>query len=187
MPSMTADDDHPFDPRATSCIGMGIVAQTFWQLPGVLRSDSPHARRGGPQAARASPPRTRWMSRMDSTARLAGHMNWMAGAAARRGSHRQYYHPPGRDMRRARYRRKKYVTLLKEGRLSRFDYTEIDHCCHELQPCRWLAGAKGCSAAGRWAAREARLVRSSDVIRVVTEKIQQNETVFLHPFGVDEE
>ena len=41
MPSMTADDDHPFDPRATSCIGMGIVAQTFWQLPGVLRSDSP--------------------------------------------------------------------------------------------------------------------------------------------------
>ena len=42
MPSMTADDDHPFDPRATSCIGMGIVAQTFW-LPGVLRSDSPHA------------------------------------------------------------------------------------------------------------------------------------------------
>ena len=41
MPSMTADDDHPFDPRAT-CIGMGIVAQTFWQLPGVLRSD-PHA------------------------------------------------------------------------------------------------------------------------------------------------
>ena len=42
MPSMT-DDDHPFDPRATSCIGMGIVAQTFWQLPGVPRSDSPHA------------------------------------------------------------------------------------------------------------------------------------------------
>ena len=47
--------------------------------------------------------------------------------------------------------------------------------------------AKGCSAARRWAAPEAGLVRSSDVIRVVTEKIQQNETVFLHPFGVDEE
>ena len=52
IPSMTADDDHPFDPRATSCIGMGIV-QTFWQLPGVLRSDSPHAfAAAGPQAAR---------------------------------------------------------------------------------------------------------------------------------------
>ena len=52
MPSMTADDDHPFDPRATSCIGMGIVAQTFWQLPGVLRSDSPHA---SPRLARRLP------------------------------------------------------------------------------------------------------------------------------------
>ena len=76
MPSMTADDDHPFDPRATSCIGMGIVAQTFWQLPGVLRSDSPRLRRGWPQAARITA-RTRWMSRMDWTARLAGYMNWM--------------------------------------------------------------------------------------------------------------
>ena len=77
MPSMTADDDHPFDPRATSCIGMGIVAQTFWQLPGVLRSDSPHAfAAAGPQAARITA-RTRWMSRMDWTARLAGYMNWM--------------------------------------------------------------------------------------------------------------
>ena len=76
IPSMTADDDHPFDPRATSCIGMGIVAQTFWQLPGVLRSDSPHAfAAAGPQAARITAPQ--WMSRMDWTARLAGYMNWM--------------------------------------------------------------------------------------------------------------
>ena len=93
----------------------------------------------------------------------------------------------GEYMRRARYRRKKYVTLLKEGRLSRFDYTEIDHVARTsaLSMAGWKA--KGCSAAGRVGRAEARLVRSSDVIRVVTEKIQQNETVFLHPFGVDEE
>ena len=36
---------------------MGIVAQTFWQLPGVLRSDSPHAfAAAGPQAARITAP-----------------------------------------------------------------------------------------------------------------------------------
>ena len=38
MPSMTDDDDHPFDLRYTPYIGMGVVANTFWQLP-----DSPHA------------------------------------------------------------------------------------------------------------------------------------------------
>ena len=117
MPSMTADDDHPFDPRATSCIGMGIVAQTFWQLPGVLRSDSPHAfAAAGPQAARITA-RTRWMSRMDWTARLYEldgqvlllGVDHTANTTIRLGEY----------MRRARYhRRKKYVTLLKEGRLS---------------------------------------------------------------------
>ena len=56
-------------------------------------------------------------------------------------------------MRRARYRRKKYVTLLKEGRLSRFDYTEIDHCCQNFSLVDGWLESEGCSAAGRWAAR----------------------------------
>src|SRR5262245_10452077 len=43
MPSMSDDDDHPFDLRNTPCQGMGVVAETFWRLPEVLRSDSPHA------------------------------------------------------------------------------------------------------------------------------------------------
>ena len=48
MPSMTDDDEHIFEPERTPCLGMGVVADTFWRLPGVLRSDSPHAflRRG---------------------------------------------------------------------------------------------------------------------------------------------
>jgi aminoglycoside 3-N-acetyltransferase len=43
MPSMSWDDEHPFDPRKTPCPDMGIVAETFWRCQGVLRSDSPHA------------------------------------------------------------------------------------------------------------------------------------------------
>src|SRR5262249_10853452 len=41
MPSMTEDDDHPFDSKQTPCIGMGIVSDMFWRLPGVPRSDNP--------------------------------------------------------------------------------------------------------------------------------------------------
>src|ERR1700752_5348923 len=43
MPSMSEDDDHPFDPKTTPCVGMGIVSDLFWRLPGVLRSDNSSA------------------------------------------------------------------------------------------------------------------------------------------------
>ncbi|MCW5964997.1 MAG: AAC(3) family N-acetyltransferase, partial [Bryobacterales bacterium] len=39
MPSWTGSDDHPFDPRTTPASpDLGIVADTFWRQPGVLRS-----------------------------------------------------------------------------------------------------------------------------------------------------
>ena len=57
MPSMTDDDDHPFDPLATPCLGMGVTADTFRRLPGVLRSNSPHAfAAAGPKAERVVEP-----------------------------------------------------------------------------------------------------------------------------------
>src|SRR3712207_1152346 len=57
MPSTGDDHDQPFDPRVTPCRGMGIVADSFWRLPGVLRSDSPHAFAAvGPRAAHIAAP-----------------------------------------------------------------------------------------------------------------------------------
>ena len=57
MPSMTEDDDHPFDPKTTPCIGMGIVPDMFWRFPGVLRSDNPSAFAAvGKQATRITAP-----------------------------------------------------------------------------------------------------------------------------------
>jgi aminoglycoside N3'-acetyltransferase len=86
-----------------------------------------------------------------------------------------------------RYRRKKYVHLLKEGRVTRFDYVEIDHCCHNFKLVdAWLEAEK-LQRRGKVGYAEARLIRSRDIIKVVTAQIQSNETVFLHPLGVDEE
>ena len=65
------------------------------------------------------------------------------------------------------------MTLLKEGRLSRFDYTEIDHCQNFSLVDGWLE-SEGLQRRGPVGAG-VRPVRSSDVIRVVTEKIQQND------------
>ena len=43
MPSMSYDDDHPFDKSKSPCPEMGITAEMFWRMPGVLRSDNNHA------------------------------------------------------------------------------------------------------------------------------------------------
>lgn len=57
IPSMTDDDDHPFDALTTPCLGMGVTADAFWRLPGVRRSDSPHAFAAiGPLAERIAAP-----------------------------------------------------------------------------------------------------------------------------------
>src|SRR4030095_3288836 len=39
MPSMTDDDDRVFDPATTPAHSMGIVADSFWRLPGWRRSN----------------------------------------------------------------------------------------------------------------------------------------------------
>ena len=87
----------------------------------------------------------------------------------------------GRVYRDARYRRKKYVTLLKEGRLSRFDYTEIDHCCQNFSLVDGWLESEGLQRRGPVGRAEARLVRSSDVIRVVTEKFNRTRPSFSIP------
>src|SRR5688500_2722380 len=52
MPAMADDDDHVFDPETSPCHTMGIVADTFWRMTGVQRSDSPHGfAAAGPRAA----------------------------------------------------------------------------------------------------------------------------------------
>ncbi len=70
MPSMSDEDDKPFDVTGTPCRAMGVVADTFWRMPGVLRSDNPHVfaarsssegsairRLGSPVRATSSAPR----------------------------------------------------------------------------------------------------------------------------------
>ena len=57
MPSMSSDDESPFDPARTPCPDMGVTADTFWRRDGVVRSDNPHAfAAAGPLAAAITAP-----------------------------------------------------------------------------------------------------------------------------------
>jgi aminoglycoside 3-N-acetyltransferase len=186
MPSMSDDDDHPFDPRMTPCRGMGVVADTFWRLPGVFRSDSPHAFAAiGPRAAEITAvhpvdiphgldsPVGR-IYELDGQVLLLG-----VGHDANTTIHL------AENMAGVRYRTPKYATVLKDGLPTRYHYSEIDHCCQNFNLMDlWLAGERR-QFRGIVGHAEARLVRSRDIVEVALSRLRENETVFLHPPGID--
>ena len=188
MPSMTDDDDHPFNVRLTPCLGMGVLANTFWQQSGVLRSDSPHAfAAAGPQAAEITAPHpvdiphgldspVGRVYESDGQVLLLG-----VGQDANTTIHL------AENMAGVRYRRKKHLMVLRDGQITRLDYAEIDHCCQNFSLVDGWLDARGLQRRGTVGHAEARLIRSRDIVDTVVEQLRGSETTFLHPFGVDEE
>ena len=186
MPSMSDDDDHPFDPEKSACAGMGVVANTFWKLPGVLRSNSPHAfAAAGRHAVAITAPHP-----LDVPHGLnspVGRVYELDGQILLLGV--------GHDtdttihlaetMAGVRYRRPKYAVVLSDGKTARCDYSEIDHCCQNFNLVdAWLDEGQR-QRRGIVGHAQARLMRSRDVVEVVLDRLRKDETVFLHPLGVD--
>jgi len=186
MPAMTDDDDHLFDPRGTPCTGMGVVADTFWRLPGVLRSNSPHSFSAqGAQAERITAPHPVDIPHgLDSP---VGRVYELDGQVLLLGVD----HTSNTTIHLAeliagaRYRRQKHVILCQDGQARRFDYAENDHCCKNFALLDSWLDERHLQTRVIVGHAEARLARSRDIVAVVVEQIQANETIFLHPQGVD--
>jgi aminoglycoside N3'-acetyltransferase len=182
---MADDDDHPFDPNRTSCLGMGVIADTFWRLPGVLRSNSPHAFAAlGPKAADITAEHPLDVphglnSPVGRVYELDGQVLLLGvGHGADTTVHL------AETMAGVRYCRPKYVTVLNGGQLARFDYSEIDHCCQRFEFMdQWLETERR-QQRGIVGHAQARLARSRDIVQVALGRLRENETVFLHPAGL---
>jgi aminoglycoside N3'-acetyltransferase len=188
MPSMSDDDDQPFDARTTPCLAMGVVAERFRKLPGVLRSDSPHAFAAiGPRAAEITTPHPLDVPHGPDSP--VGRVHVLDGQVLLLG----VGHDGNTTVHLAetiagvRYRLPKYATILTAGVPTRREYREIDHCCERFALVdEWLE-AGGRQRRGIVGHAESRLVRSKDIVEVALARLRVNETVFLHPPGVDVE
>ena len=182
MPSMSDDDDRPFEVAATPCRSMGVVADTFWRMPGVLRSDSPHAFAAlGPHAAAITAPHPFAVPHgLDSPVgrvwELAGQVLLLGvGHDANTTIHL------AENMARVRYRIAKHLTLWQNGRPVRRAYDEIDHCCRRFEQLdEWLGGVQQRGQVGGGAAR---LAFARDIVQTALTRLEENDTVFLHPPG----
>lgn len=185
MPSMSDDDDVPFDPLRTPCRGMGIVADTFWRIPGVSRSDSPHAFAAiGPHAAEITAPHPVDVPHgLDSPIGRAHELDAEilllgVGHDANTTVHL------AENIAGVRYQLPKYATVIRERQLVRHHYYEIDHCCANFALLDSWLEARGHQQRGFVSGAPARLIGARDVVAAALEHLRENETVFLHPPGV---
>ena len=184
MPSMTDDDDHAFDQAATPCIGLGVVADTFWRLPGVLRSDNPHAfAAAGPRASAVTRPHPVDVPHGAESpiGRVRDLDGWVlllgVGHDADTSIHL------AENLAGVRYRRPKHATILRGGRPIRCHHAEIDHCCENFRLLDDWLDAAGHQRRGPVGHAEARLARARDVVETAVSRLRGDETAFLHPPG----
>jgi aminoglycoside N3'-acetyltransferase len=188
MPSMSDDDDHVFDAGSTPCPGMGVVADTFWRLAGVCRSDSPHSfAAAGPRAAHITSPHPIDVPHgLDSP---VGRVYELDGQVLLLGvghDGNTTVHL-AEELAGVRYRIPKYVTVRDNGRARRRSYAEVDHCCQKFALLDEWLDAEGRQRRGPVGHADARLARSRHIVDAAVARLRADETVFLHAPGVDAE
>jgi aminoglycoside 3-N-acetyltransferase len=183
MPSMSDNDDVPFDPATgASAPDLGIVPALFWRIPGVVRSDHPFAFAAiGPHAAAITadplplPPHI--------AASPVGRVRDLDGQVLLLGCG----HDANTTLHLAEivgdapYRVPRHCTVNQDGCPLRIDYGENDHCCERFALAdEWLR-SRGLQSEGRVGHAHARLMRSQDLVRVTVENLRRDPLVFLHP------
>jgi aminoglycoside 3-N-acetyltransferase len=182
MPSWTGDDDEPFVAAETAAArDLGIVADTFWRLPGVARSEHAFAfAAAGPHAARITsdplpvPPHgpespVGRVHELDGQVLLLG-----VGHDANTTLHL------AEALARVPYRVTKHCTVLEDGRPVRVDYWENDHCCARFALADDWLRTRGLQADGRVGHAHARLARARDIVSVTVEHLAGDPLLFLH-------
>ena len=183
MPSWSGDDDRPFEPlRTPAARDLGVVADTFWRLPGARRSAHPFAfAAAGPAADAVTadplplPPHI--------PASPVGRVHELDGQVLLLG----VGHDADTTLHLAElmagvpYRVPKRCTVVRDGRPTRIDYEENDHCCQRFALADdWLL-AVGLQREGPAGHGRARLARSRDIVRLTVAELGRDPLRFLHP------
>jgi aminoglycoside N3'-acetyltransferase len=168
MPCWSGDDDEPFDSEMSPASpDLGIVADLFWRLPGVRRSDHLQAfAASGPLAPAIVADPLPLPPHIPGSP--VGRVHDHDGKVLLMG----VSHDANTTLHLAElianvpYRIRCHCTVLKDGRRQRIDYVENDHCCQRFALAdNWLR-REVLQREGRVGHALARLMRSRDLVRL---------------------
>ncbi|MFL5517480.1 MAG: AAC(3)-IV family aminoglycoside N-acetyltransferase [Gemmatimonadales bacterium] len=182
MPSWPGDEDQPFDPLATPASpDLGVVADVFWRLPGVLRSNHCQAFAAvGPDAARVTADPLPLPPHIPESP--VGRVHELNGQVLLLG----VGHDADTTLHLAEllagvpYRVSRHCTVLQDGHPARIDYGENDHCCARFALAdEWLR-ARRLQSEGHVGHAHARRARAQDIVGVALEHLARDPLLFLH-------
>lgn len=182
MPSWSGNDDDGFDARNTPASpDLGVVADTFWRMPGVVRSQHCQAFAAlGKQAGLITadplplPPHI--------PASPVGRVYELDGKVLLLGVN----HDANTTLHLAEliadvpYGVPRSCTDLHNGAVVRVEYRENDHCCERFKLADEWLDALGLQRHGQVGHASARLMRSRDVVSVALQQLRQDPLIFLH-------
>lgn len=179
MPAMT-DGESVFDPRKTATTGMGIVAETFWRQPGVLRSTHPGGSFAaeGPHAEAICAPQP--LSPPHGPDSPVGRVHALGGQVLLLG----VTHSEDTTLHLAEAIARvpysvSHPTVLDDG--STVLVAETDHCCRGFRVAdAWLGDRQRTGKVGN---ADARLADARAIVDAATKHLAQNPLVFLCPRG----
>lgn len=182
MPTMT-DGSSVFDPRSTPSHGMGITAETFWRMPGVVRSTHPGASFAahGPHAPYICAPQP--LSPPHGPDSPVGRVHELDGQVLLLG----VTHGENTTMHLAEsiapvpYSVSHPCVVEIDGMATTVPIAETDHCCSRFVLADDWLRARGLQHEGRVGHADARLMASRDLVAVVVEQLHGDPLVFLCP------
>lgn len=183
MPSWSGEDDEIFDPeRSETDADLGVLPRLFWKRPSAARSDHPHAFAALGSAA-AEIVRDPLPLPPHIPASPVGRVHDLDGKVLLLGVN----HDADTTIHLAElmggapYRLTKHCTIASDDGPRRVEYGENDHCCARFRLVDDWLRSRGVQREGQVGNTAARLVRSRDVVEVVTERLREDPLVFLHP------